>query len=166
MKTLIQSKIILNTRCDPDTEAALRVQMGAAVEAVDSINACVFEVTVNRRIRYCCWSGGTLVLPAGGTPHDAIPHMTLAGQGAVESLMNLPFRPDGAALVFAELKMGKIPLQKKIIDVFAGTPADAFICFIGDLAGELDGKMARAFNLKGGVEVNDCVGLVPETPPH
>jgi len=33
------------------------------------------------------------------------------------------------------------------------------ICFIGDMAGELDGHMPKAFNMTGSVNLVDRVGL-------
>ena len=162
--TGISSKIIIGATPTPATEQELRTSFGAKPDAVVSMS--VFEVRVDGRTRYCCWSGGELLRDPNGIG-GPMPHLTQAGQGACEALMRLPYLygRDGEflhSLVFHEVKLGKTPLQRKIIAAFRMTAdANAVICFVGDLAVELDGHMSPAFNLKGAVDIADVAGMMP-----
>jgi len=71
----------------------------------------------------------------------------MVGRGATEALTSLPGKT--TALIFAELKLGPTPLQEKVKQVILDAPEGSRICFLGDLAGSLDGKMGPAFNLAG-----------------
>lgn len=118
----------------------------------------VFEVQIDKQVRYCCWSGGTMRDDQG--QNMAEPRATLVGQAALEALAGLPFADPQGTLVMKELRMGATPLREKVLKVFRQT-ADTreLICFIGDMAGELDGHMPKAFNMNGSVNLVDCVGL-------
>lgn len=137
MTAHIQSRIIIGARASVKTELALRKATGQKGE----IGFCVFETHVGRKRIYCCWSGGTLNHETGE------PSLTPTGIGAMEALCSLPFKK--SILIFAEVKIGKTPLQDKIKQIILDAPDDAFICFVGDLAKELDGKMGPAFNPTG-----------------
>ena len=162
--TGISSKIIIGATPTPATEQELRTSFGAKPDAVVSMS--VFEVRVDGRTRYCCWAGGKLLADQSGSGNVA-PHLTLAGKGACEALMRLPYLydQDGAflyTLVFHGVALGKTPLQRKIIAAFRmSADVNAVICFVGDLAVELDGHMSLAFNLNGAVDIADITGMTP-----
>lgn len=90
----------------------------------------------------------------------AEPRITPVGQAALEALATLPFADPQGALVMKELRMGVTPLREKVLKTFRQT-ADTreLICFIGDMAGELDGHMPKAFNMDGKVDLVECAGL-------
>jgi hypothetical protein len=165
----LRSKIILGASPHPDTEQRLRIQGGYPPDAILSMH--VFEVEIDNTIRYCCWSGGTLIAdPAGfnvasGGPPRAAPHLTLAGQAACEALLRLPYLYDRdgrfkCVLVFHGIARGKTPLRDKVMTAFRmSADVKAVICFVGDLAGELDGHMGKTFNLDGVVSINEIRGM-------
>lgn len=142
---MIVSRMIIGAETDPALVAKLDLPPGAEA------NFCVFESTASRgpvaRRVLCCWSGGHIDPERGAL-------FTPAGMAACDTLMRLPAcmddRPaDQGRLVLREVKLGKTPLRDKVIDaILAAAPGDR-LCFVGDLAGALDGKMGPAFNLAG-----------------
>jgi hypothetical protein len=158
----LRSCIILGATPTPETEARLRLVSGFA-DDVD-LTMSVFEVEVDNTIRYCCWAGGDLLADPDGVG-SPMPHLTAAGEGACEALMRLPYLhgDDGAflhTLVFHGVKLGKTPLADKVLQAFRYTAdTHALICFVGDLAGELDGHMSKTFNVDGAVEIGEIRGM-------
>lgn len=141
----IISSLLIGPTCSESTAAIIRgLNPGKADDS--DIGFTVFKTTVTdtetgkAHSVLCCWSGGRI------TP-DKQPELTAVGHGAVEALISIPPKFEG--LIFAELRMGVTPLQDKVIARVLGAPDDARICFVGDLAGELDGKMSLAFNITG-----------------
>lgn len=132
----VVTKLIEGTKPEADTLTAIQQTMG--VPAGVSINLMVFEVTFKDKTIYCCWSGGEII--------DGQPHLTLIGQAAMEALVNLPLG-DNSTFIIQELKLGPTPLREKVRAVVMKVPANAKVCFIGDMQGELDGLMHKAFNL-------------------
>jgi hypothetical protein len=157
-----RSKIIIGASPTPDTEQQLRIEQGWASDI--DVSMTVFEVEVDGNIRYCCWSGGALIPDPAGSGHP-VPHLTPAGQGACEALLRLPYLygPDGEflhTLVFHGIAVGKTPLRDKVISAFRmSADVNAVICFVGDLAKELDGKMGVTFNVCGAVPIGEIAGM-------
>jgi hypothetical protein len=124
-----------------ETARRLRALDGDAAGAV-----CVFEVTASRggktRRVLCCWSGGRM---------KPDPEFTPLGLAAFEALMELPTCMDDYPAikpipVIRQLIVGRTPLRDKVIDAVLEAPPGARLCFMGDLTGELRGKMSPAFN--------------------
>jgi hypothetical protein len=148
--SMIVSRMIFGAECDPKLLAVLRNLNGFPDDT--EINLCLMQTTVSRGERtgrvLCCWAGGKL------DKNDEI-DMSLVGRAAVDALMRLPAcmddrLADKGRLVIRELRLGRTPLREKVINaVLEAEPGDR-ICFIGDLAGELDGQMAPAFNIMDG----------------
>lgn len=165
----LSSKFILGTSPTPETEQALRLSTGWVPG--DGMSMSVFEVRIDQTVRYCCWAGGKLLEDPAGIG-GIMPHLTLAGMGACEAMMRLPciYGRDGeclVALVFHGVALGKTPLREKVMTAFRKTAdVDAVICFVGDLAGELDGHMGKAFNIKGMVDIGDIAGMTPHGRPR
>ena len=136
---IIRTKTILATKPEPET--LRKVQEGAGIPSGVSINLMVFEIDYDRKKYYCCWSGGEL--------KDGQPHLTLVGQAAMEALANLPMGSQDT-LIFQELKLGATPLRDKIKATLKRAPLNSKICFFGDMQGELDGELHRAFNVVEG----------------
>jgi hypothetical protein len=147
--SMIVSRMIFGAECDPALLDAIRP---ADVDKDVQITLSVFQTTASRgnatgRV-LCCWAGGHLE-PSGEIL------MTPVGQAAVDALMRLPAcmddqLADKGRLVVRELKVGKTPLREKVIDaVLEAEPGDR-LCFLGDLAGELDGQMFLTFNAAEG----------------
>jgi hypothetical protein len=147
---MIVSRMILGAQADP--KLVRKVARSAHVPKGAQINFCIFQTTASRGGRagrvLCCWSGGKLDKKNG-------PLMSPAGMAAADALMNLPacmddFPGTKGRLVIRELKLGPTPLRDKVIDaVLEAQPGDR-LCFLGDLAGELDGKMGLTFNIMDG----------------
>lgn len=159
----LTSTMILGAEPRGETAQAL---LGDAWEPDTELMFSVFEVRVDNSVRYCCWSGGSLVRnPAN--PAQVAPSLTPTGRAACEALMRLPYLYDDDgrfrySLVFHGLVLGKTPLAKKVLDAFRyTTDVNALICFVGDLAGELDDHMPKAFNWKPNavVAIADIAGM-------
>jgi hypothetical protein len=154
--------MIIGASPTPETEQQLRSAKGWAPDV--EVSMSVLEVEVDNTIRYCCWSGGEL-LPDPDGIGGIMPHLTLAGQGACEALMRLPYLygSDGEflhTLVFHGIAMGKTPLRDKVISAFRmSADVNAVICFVGDLAKELDGKMGVTFNVYDTVPIGEIAGM-------
>ena len=139
----LESKLIQG--CKPEPETLTEIQRVSSLPTDKSLNFMVFETSFKNKKVYCCWSGGELV--------DGQPSLTLVGKAALESLINLPFGNDDT-LIIQELKLGTTPLREKVRAAVMKAPEGAKICFIGDMQGELDGHMHKAFNL-----VKDTVNI-------
>jgi hypothetical protein len=149
--TTIVSRMILGAEFDPELVKVLREAHGLDEDV--QINMNVFETTVSRGKRtgqvLCCWAGGKIDKDGWQNASDL--QLTLAGRAAIDALMKLPACVDPkpgrtGRMVVRELRIGKTPLRDKVIDaVLAAEPGDR-IAFVGDLAGELDGKMGVTFN--------------------
>ena len=71
----------------------------------------------------------------------------------MEALTNLPMG-NSETFIFQELKLGPTPLRDKIKATLRRAPANAKICFFGDMQGELDGRLHQAFNVvKGSLNI-------------
>lgn len=139
----IKSRMILGATANADTLKELRAKQKLHRSA--ELNFSVFETTVGTKTVYCCWAGGRL-------NDKAQPELTLVGKGALEALCNLPdvmpiHKP--SVLIFAGVALGKTPLTDKVKERILEAPENAIICFVGDLAKELDGHMSKAFGLTG-----------------
>jgi hypothetical protein len=154
--------MIIGASPTPETEQQLRSEQGYPPDA--EVTMSVFEVEIDNTIRYCCWSGGALIPDPDGSGHP-VPHLTPAGVGACEALLRLPYLygPDGEflhTLVFHGIAVGKTPLRDKVISAFRMTAdVNAVICFVGDLAKELNGKMGVTFNVCDAVPIGEIAGM-------
>lgn len=133
------TKLVEGTK--PEAATLLELQQKMGIPADKSISLMVFETSFKEKKIYCCWSGGAI--------QDGEPKLTLVGRAALEALLNLPLGGD-KALIFQELKMGATPIREKVRAAVMKAEAGAKICFIGDMQGELDGHMHKAFNLQSG----------------
>lgn len=132
----LMSKLILGTK--PESATLLEIQQQMGVPADTSINLMVFETSFKDKKIYTCWSGGAI--------ENGEPKLTLIGRAALEALMNLPLGSN-EQLVFQELKIGATPLREKVRATVMKAEPGMKICFIGDMQGELDGHMHKAFNV-------------------
>lgn len=163
--TIISSQFISGIKLAKDELALLKQQFNLKdVRKYDQIALSIFEVVVDGSVRYCCWAGGKLAMPPAdlAESNPPLPALSPAGQATVQAMMKLPFFQ--GKLAFIELLVGATPLQEKVVRAFQNTPSDMMLCFFGDLAGALDGKMAPCFNVHGLIDVRDCVGIVPPAP--
>jgi hypothetical protein len=133
------TKLISGTK--PEAETILEIQQKMGVPTYRSINLMVFETSFKEKKVYTCWSGGAL--------QDGEPKLTLIGRAALEALVNLPLG-NNDKLIFQELKLGPKPLREKVRAAIMRAEPGSKICFIGDMQGELDGQMHKAFNLAQG----------------
>lgn len=134
------SRLILGATASPETLAEIRAHK-PHLRAAEKINFSVFESTVDGKVVYCCWSGGYI--------KDNHPHLTDVGRGAIEALLSMPLGQN-ETIAFQELKLGPTPLREKVINCLLKVAPATKVCFVGDLAGELDGHMSLAFNIMDG----------------
>jgi hypothetical protein len=132
----LTTRLILGVTISAETAARVRALSKRGTDA-GAMNFCVFQCTIGRKVVYCCWSGGRFA-PTG-------PLLTTIGAASLEALENLAL-PAGD-LIMQEVRLGPTPLQVKVIETLLAAPPGARVCFLGDLEGELDGQMGRAFNL-------------------
>lgn len=135
----IKSTLICGSKPEAETLKLIQSEMGQPANA--SMQFMVYQVEYDRKKYYCCWSGGEI--------KNGEPHMTLIGRAAIEALINLPLGSN-AAMIVQELAVGPTPLRNKIKAALKRAPANAKICFLGDMQGELDGQMHAAFNVQPG----------------
>jgi len=148
---MIVSRWIFGAACDAAHMAQLRAA-SPGMAADTKVSMSVMETTASRGTRsrrvLCCWAGGDVT-------DDGEIMVSLVGRAAVNALMRLPACMDDqpaekGRLVFRQLRIGRTPLRDKVIDaVLEAQPGDR-LCFIGDLAKELDGKMGPTFNIAEG----------------
>lgn len=145
---MIVSRLILGAPVNPELVAKLP-RRGRDQGA---LTFCVFETTASRGDRaarvLCCWSGGRLDPKEG-------PLFTPTGACAFDALLRLPLcMGEHPAVepfpIIREIRLGKTPLRDKVIDAVLEAPPGARLCFLGDLAVDLDGKMSPAFNVMDG----------------
>ena len=132
------SRLIDGTK--PEAATLLELQQTMNIPADKSISLMVFETSFKEKKIYCCWSGGFI--------ESGEPKLTLVGRAALEALMNLPLG-NNDTLVFQELKIGATPIRDKVRAAVMRAEAGTKICFIGDMQGELNGHMHKAFSLGG-----------------
>lgn len=149
MTAQIQSRVMLGATCSPETEAEVR--KATKSEKHSAVTFMLFKASVGHKTINCCMSGGRL------DPKTNQPEFTLIGLATMEALA-LTF-PDATAMIYQEIKRGKTPLQEKIKAAILAAPEGALICFVGDMAKELDG-LSKEFNPTGEpIFLNDFAGL-------
>lgn len=104
----------------------------------------VMKVKFDNKTYYCCLSGGVI--------KEGEPKFTQIGMAAFETLMALPVGNDSDVFI-QEIKIGSTSLEDKVKQTLRKNIGGAKICFVGDMAGELDGKLLNIFNVSGDTEV-------------
>lgn len=138
----IISKLITDVAASQVTNQRFKKQLG--LKPGQKIGYMVFKTKLDNKTYYCCWAGGKLV--------DGEAHLTEVGTAALETLAALPVGNDDT-LVMQELKLGQTPLREKVKNTLRKLPSGSKVCFFGDMSGELDGHMHKAFNVSGGTEI-------------
>lgn len=134
----ISSRFLENTSISAASRARLSSQMN--IPPGTKIQLMAFEVNCDGQTYYCCLSGGRL--------ENGQPLFTPVGQAALDALLSVS--PDGKKrLRIQELRMGETPLAEKMANAFRKAGPGGAVCFLGDMAGELDGHALRALNLVG-----------------
>lgn len=133
---LIEAAPILD--CKPNKETAEHFRKVHGLAEDQELIFIVFRAKFNEKTFYCSWSGGELL-------QDDVA-FTMIGKAAFECLVNLPV--GNKDMIFQELKIGPTPLLVKVTALFEKLPDQSRICFIGDMAQALDGKIGTIFNLK------------------
>jgi len=141
--TQFESKLITGVTASEVTNRRLGKEV--SLEARQQIQYMVLKTKLDGKTYYCCWSGGELV--------EGDVRLTEVGRAALETLANLPVGGN-QTLVMQQLKLGPTPLQDKVKATFRKLPSGSKICFFGDMSGELDGEMHKAFNVTGSVEIS------------
>jgi len=141
--TKFESKLINGFSASEVTNLRLKKEMGITSNAMAQY--MVYKTKLDGKTYYCCWSGGRLV--------DGDASLTQVGQAALETLISLPVGNE--TLVLQELRVGQTELRDKVKATFRKLPSGSKVCFFGDMAGELDGKMHQAFNVTGTIDISE-----------
>jgi hypothetical protein len=112
---------------------------------ISNVNFSVFQTRIALKTYYICLSGGEL--------RNGEVFLTEIGTMALEALAQLPTPFERHVLEFQEVRIGKIPLRKKIKQMLLSHPNHSKVCLFGDMAGELDGVIIDALNLIGSTEI-------------
>jgi hypothetical protein len=112
---------------------------------ISNVNFSVFVTKIQLKTYYICLSGGEL--------RDGELFLTEFGTLALEALTELSTPFDTHTMNFQELKIGSIPLRKKIKQMLLARPNHSKVCLFGDMVGELDGVIIEALNLVGSTEI-------------
>lgn len=129
----------LEARTSEFTNAKFAQQLGFPL--TQSILFPVFSTTLGEKTVYCCLAGGYL-------DRKGEIWFTAVGRAAFEALLRLPTTTE--PVILRELKLGRVPLHRKIRETVEAAPPGACICFFGDMAGELDGVAFKALNVQTG----------------
>ena len=139
---VIESKLIM---CAPTPEESADLTL-LSQEPVDplAIRMPVYEATVGSVTRMCCFAGGSVTGGSDGT--FGIDDFQLTAYGVCMASMFLRLFPHETSATFAEIRLGPTPLITKICAVITTAPGGGII-FVGDMAGELDGKIPPLMNI-------------------
>lgn len=141
----IKSKMITGISASEITNRRIVRDAGLTMLKVGTkIAYTVMKSKLDNKTYYCCLSGGSIV--------NGEPNFTQIGLAAFETLMALPVGNE-CDVVIQEVKICETPLSQKIKSTLRKLPNNSKICFIGDMAGELDGVLINIFNPSGTTEV-------------
>jgi hypothetical protein len=141
----IKMKFLVGTKPSAETMAAIQAAYPDKVQPDAQMQFQVFELQYKGKTIYASWSGGKTTSEG--------PALTLVGQAAFESLINLPFGSKGS-IHFIEMKLGPTPLLQKVSEVLDHVPDQGRVCLYGDLSNELDGQIAVLFEPLGFKEIS------------
>jgi len=107
------------------------------------VAAIVLKVTFDHKTFYCCMSGGEM------NEDKSDFSLTRVGKMTMDALLKLETEKKNPTIVFQEIGIGSIPLDQKVKRVLRKLPSGSKVCFVGDMAGELDGVLFNVFNVDG-----------------
>jgi hypothetical protein len=138
----IKSKVIINPPIDELDNRRLAKEIGYPHA---KLKPALYKVTFEHKTFYCCMAGGEV--DANG--EDA--SLTDIGRFTLNALCRLPEKD--SLIVLQEIKRGTVPLKEKVARTFRTYPSGAKICFVGDIAGALDGVLFDILNVNGTTEL-------------
>jgi hypothetical protein len=111
----------------------------ATKESCKEIYVYIYRAVLGEKTFHVCWAGGEFI----DEGRDVV--LTPIGRVHYEALMLYP----GAypEKVLAELKLSDLELRLQITYILNRLPNLSRVCFFGDVSGELDGKLFKAFNV-------------------
>ena len=104
----------------------------------------VFKTFIDDKPIFCCMSGGKMI--------NGQPHLTSVGEATWAVLCNST-SSSKEVIIFQEVNIGKTPLKIKVKKALKKVPRNSVICFVGDMAKELDGVLLPILNVKGTISV-------------
>lgn len=131
---------LIDVKLTPEDNKKLTEELG--IDNKKILKPLLLRVKFEHKTYYCCMSGGcidkenqdVLLTPVGRATLDAL--AVFSNQKNPEFL-----------LVLQEIRLGKVSLEEKVKRSLRAYPSNTSICFIGDMAGELDGILLDVFNL-------------------
>jgi hypothetical protein len=113
--------------------------MQASGERCKEIFVYIYRAVLGEKTFHVCWAGGKFIDEGRDVG------LTLIGRANCEALMMYPGSYPKMAL--AELKLSDLELRLQITYILNRLPNLSRVCFFGDVSGELDGKLFKAFNV-------------------
>lgn len=138
----LKSKMITGVSASEITNRRITRDMG--ISPGTQIAYMLLKVKLENKNYYCCLSGGHI--------ENNETYFTEVGKAAFETLLHLPAGNDSDVVV-QEIKIGQTPLEEKVKTILRKLPSGSRVCFLGDMAGELDGVLFNVFNVSGSTEV-------------
>lgn len=99
----------------------------------------IYRAVLGEKTFHVCWAGGRMIDEGRDVEFTSI------GRGNCEALMLYP--GTYPKMVVAELKLSDLELRLQITYILNRLPNLSRVCFFGDVSGELEGKLFKAFNV-------------------
>ena len=131
----ITSELLTNVTASQETNKQILGML--KLEHEGDIQFHVYHKQVDDKEVYCSLSGGVV------ENNEIV--FTPIGLGAFGALSNVQVEQDNYNA--EELKVENGPIQAQVEAVFNKVPADAKVCFIGDMTGELKSSISEIFPL-------------------
>lgn len=127
---------ILEATASKETQQKMMDSTGAKCR---EIYCHIYKTHLGEKTFLVAWAGGKFVKEGEEVG------LGLFGLAAFEALDLYP--GSYPRMVLAHLKISDLPLRLQIIHILKGLPNNSRVCFFGDVSGELDGKLYKAFNV-------------------
>lgn len=138
IKSYLLDNVESSLQCDLNIKKDNDLPMGVKLRYM------VFKTFIDDKPIFCCMSGGKMI--------NGQPHLTSVGEATLAALCNIT-SSSKEVIIFQEVNIGKTPLKIKVKKALKKVPRNSVICFVGDMAKELDGVLLPILNVKGTISV-------------
>ncbi len=138
IKSYLLDNVESSLQCDLNIKKDNDLPMGVKLRYM------VFKTFIDDKPIFCCMSGGKMI--------NGQPHLTSVGEATLAVLCNIT-SSSKEVIIFQEVNIGKTPLKIKVKKALKKVPRNSVICFVGDMAKELDGVLLPILNVKGTISV-------------
>ena len=138
IKSYLLDNVESSLQCDLNIKKDNDLPMGVKLRYM------VFKTFIDDKPIFCCMSGGKMI--------NGQPHLTSVGEATLAALCNIT-SSSKEVIICQEVNIGKTPLKIKVKKALKKVPRNSVICFVGDMAKELDGVLLPILNVKGTISV-------------